>query len=228
MIMSKRIVWITIVSVCLFFFVGHALAASGVYWTKSYPLQQGQAVIHQVQVDNNALFDLHSPPGAQFALYALQIAAPGAQNCPPEAVIRSMATYISQDAFVLPRGQWCIAVYASLGSGTYYLEASSVPGLAPGPIQPPTLPPTQKPIPMIPGPVKPAPTIIPNPFKPSIQTQSPSVPGPIKPVQTIIPNPFKPVVQTQSSSVPGPLKALPNPMKSPISSVSPYSHFTFY
>jgi hypothetical protein len=128
--------------VCILCLVGHALAASGTYWTKSYPLQQGQAVIHQVQVDNSALFSLTSPPGAQFTLYAVQIPIAGAQNCPSETTIRNIAPHISQGALVLPRGQWCIEVYAFRGSGTYYLEASSVIG----PIQP-TVPP-QVPIPM--------------------------------------------------------------------------------
>jgi hypothetical protein len=111
------------------------LAASGTAWTKSYSLQQGQAVIHQVQVDSFALFDLTSPPGAQFQLYAMQIATAGAQNCPSEAAIRRQASYTSQNNFVLPKGQWCVQVYALRGSGTYYLEASSV--SAPSPIPPP-------------------------------------------------------------------------------------------
>jgi hypothetical protein len=110
-----------------------------VYWTKSYPLQQGLSVIHQVQVDSSALFSLTSPPGAQFVLYAVQIPRAGAQYCPPEAAIRGGASHISPDAFILPMGQWCIAVHAQAGRGTYYLEASSVGG--------PILPPT--PIPML-------------------------------------------------------------------------------
>ncbi|MDR2856175.1 MAG: hypothetical protein LBV40_08535 [Methanomicrobiales archaeon] len=133
---SIRFVFGLCACVCILCFVGHASAASGVYWTKSYPLQQGQAVIHQVQVDNSALFALTSPPRAQFALYAVQIPIAGAQNCPPEAAIRNMASYISQNTLVLPRGQWCVEVYAAIGSGTYFLEASSV---VTGP-SPPTAP----------------------------------------------------------------------------------------
>jgi len=126
--------------ICILCLVGHALAASGAYWTKSYPLQQGQSVIHQVQVDSSALFSLTSPPGAQFVLYAVQIPRAGAQYCPPEAAIRGGASHVSPDAFILPMGQWCIAVHAQKGRGTYYLEASSVVG---GPILPAT------PIPML-------------------------------------------------------------------------------
>ena len=144
------------VCICILCIVGCALAASGTAWTKSFPLQQGQAAIHQVQVDNFALFDLTSPPGAQFELYAMQVATAGVQSCPSEAAIRHQASYSTQNNFVLPRGQWCIAVYALRGSGTYLLEASSV--SSPGPI-----PPTTKPVPI---PIPPSP--LPEPFKVSV------------------------------------------------------------
>ena len=134
--------------ICILCLVGHASAAAGVYWTKSYPLQQGQAVVHQVQVDNSALFSLTSPPGAQFALYAIQIQRAGAQYCPPEAAIRSMASYVSPRSLVLPRGQWCIAVYAGMGSGTYFLEASSIGQIPPPPIPMSNNNPSAPPIPM--------------------------------------------------------------------------------
>jgi hypothetical protein len=104
-------------------------------------MQQGQAAIHQVQVDSFASFVLTSPPGAQFELYAVQVATAGAQSCPSEAAIRRQASYSSKNSFVLPKGQWCIAVYAFRGSGTYLLEASSVP--SPGP-----MPPVMKPVPI--------------------------------------------------------------------------------
>jgi hypothetical protein len=129
-----------LVLICLF--IACASAASGVTWTKSYNLQQGQAVIHQTQVDGYAEFTLVSPPRAQFELYATQIASAGAQSCPSEVLIRKQASYRSNTAFILPQGQWCIEVYAMAGSGTYTLYAAAAPG--PGP-----LPPTPIPVPSI-------------------------------------------------------------------------------
>ena len=154
---SVRFVFGLCACVCILSLVGHALAASGTYWTKSYPLQQGQAVIHQVQVDSSAMFKLTSPPGAQFTLYAVRVPTAGVQSCPSEAAIRSMASYISQDAFVLPRGQWCVEVHAFRGRGTYYLEASSV-------LDP--IPPAVSPIVPIPMLSKKSPVITPTPSAP--------------------------------------------------------------
>jgi len=156
------------VCICILCVVGCALAASGTAWTKSFSLQQGQAAIHQVQVDNFALFDLTSPRGAQFELYAMQVATAGVQSCPSEAAIRRQASYSTQNNFVLPKGQWCVAVYALQGSGTYHLEASSV--SSPSPI-----PPTIKPVP-IPTAPSPHPEI---PYKVSIHKAviSPSHPN---------------------------------------------------
>ena len=153
--MENRILCTSLcVAICILCITGYALAASGTAWTKSTFLQQGQGATHQVQVDNFALFDLTSPSGAQFELYAMQVVTAGVQSCPSEAAIRRQASYITKNNFVLPKGQWCIQVYALTGSGTYYLEVSSV--SSPGPI-----PPAIKPIPI--------PTVSGNPYKVSAQ-----------------------------------------------------------
>jgi len=171
------------VCICILCFIGSVSAGSGTAWTKSFFLQQGQGAIHQVQVDNFALFVLTSPPGAQFELYALQVATPGAQSCPPVGVIRQQASYRNQNSFVLPRGQWCVQVYAWRGSGTYFLEATSV--SSPGPM-PPTIRPTSFPTTF---PVKPTFTTKPTTLRPS-------------PLPTVQPKPSEPYkVSVQSAQI---------------------------
>ena len=157
--MPHKILYVLLL-ICLS--IAYASGASGVAWTKSYNLQQGQATIHQTQVDGYAEFTLLSPPRAQFELYATQIAAAGAQNCPSEAIIRKRASYRSNTAFTLPQGQWCIEVYAMAGSGTYTLYAATAPN--PGPLPP---------APISPVPIPPVPSIPPEsetPYKVSTQT----------------------------------------------------------
>jgi Ca-activated chloride channel family protein len=100
-----------------------ALAASDDVWTDN--LQQGQATIHQTQLDDYTEFTLVSPPSAQFEVYATDIASTGPQSCPSEAVIREEALYNSDTTLTLPRGEWCIEVYAASGNGTYTLYVAA-------------------------------------------------------------------------------------------------------
>jgi hypothetical protein len=102
--------------------IGYVSAASGDSWTDSGFLQHGQAVMHQIQVDNSATLKLTSTPSSRFTLYAMQVAIAGVENCPSESNVRDMAFYKSKDTIVLPSGQWCIEVYSSQGSGRYQLE----------------------------------------------------------------------------------------------------------
>lgn len=128
-------------SLCVFFCIlctiGYALAASGDPWETSGFLRRGEAAIHQIEVDGSNMLKLTYPLTARFTLYAMQTAIAGVQSCPSETALRGMAFYKSQDSLTLPRGQWCIEVYASKGSGRYYLEyATSTPKSDPPTIQP--------------------------------------------------------------------------------------------
>ena len=124
---------------CILCIIGYASLASGDPWSDSGFLQRGQAALHQVQVDNSAMFKLTSSPGSRFTLYAMQAETNDDQNCPSETAIRGMALYKSPDSLVLPSGQWCVEVYASQGSGRYYLDyVTSIPDPIPPTIQPTT------------------------------------------------------------------------------------------
>ena len=124
---------------CILCIIGYASLASGDPWSDSGFLQRGQAALHQVQVDSSAMFKLTSPPGSRFTLYAMQVETEGVQSCPSETAIRGMALFKSPDSLVLPSGQWCVEVYASQGSGKYYLEyVTPTPDPIPSTIQPTT------------------------------------------------------------------------------------------
>jgi len=102
-------------------------ASSGFYWSKSYPLSAGLAAMHEVQVDGNAQLVLHSPPGANFDLYAMHSPG-GSGSCPLETEIIMSADEttagMESDILNLESGLWCIVVYAQSGGGTCKLEAS--------------------------------------------------------------------------------------------------------
>ena len=103
--------------------------ASGPYWTKSYPLSAGLGAMHEIQVVNGAELVLHSPPGSNFDLYAMN--NPGSfGTCPSNTYIMSHAgkttTGMIFDSLILEPGLWCLVVYAEAGSGTYLLEASTL------------------------------------------------------------------------------------------------------
>ncbi len=104
-------------------------AETGPYWTKSDPLSAGLAAMHEIQVDGRAELVLHSPPGADFDLYAMRSDGPSG-SCPSEDEIMSRAEYSTEgmdsDLLVLDQGLWCLVVYARTGSGTCLLEASAV------------------------------------------------------------------------------------------------------
>lgn len=109
-------------------FIPLALATSGVYWTKSYPLSAGLGAMHEIQVENGAELVLHSPPGSNYDLYAVKNSGPFG-SCPSNNYIMSHADKstagMPDDVLLLESGLWCLIVYAQSGSGTYLLEASS-------------------------------------------------------------------------------------------------------
>ena len=104
-------------------------AASGPYWTKTYPLSAGLGAMHEIQVENGAELVLHSPPGSNYDLYALYNPRPFG-SCPSNSYIMSRATKstagMGTDVLILEPGLWCLVVYAQSGSGTYLLEASTL------------------------------------------------------------------------------------------------------
>lgn len=122
-------------------------ATSGTSWTKSYPLTQGQGVMHEVLVDCGARFDLNSPIGAGFDLYALQNTG-ASGTCPSNEYIMSHATRVARSdslgrcTMYLGSGLWCILVHARSGSGTYVLYVTRD---CAGPTPTPTLTPTPTP-----------------------------------------------------------------------------------
>ncbi len=110
-------------------FATPASAASGVFWTKSYNLYQGQAVMHEIQVDCGAQLVLTSPYTGNFDLYAIRNYG-NYGTCPSNEYIRShydkYATGNGGKAYLnLDKGLWCVLVYAKSGNGNYLLEATS-------------------------------------------------------------------------------------------------------
>lgn len=106
-----------------------AAATSGVYWTKSYNLYPGQAVMHEIKVDCGAQLVLTSPYSGNFDLYAMRNYG-SAGSCPSNEYIMThydkVAMNSGRNAYLtLESGLWCVLVYARSGSGTYLLEASS-------------------------------------------------------------------------------------------------------
>ena len=103
--------------------------ASGPYWTKSYHLSAGLGVMHEIQVVNGAELILHSPPGSNFDLYAMNNPGPFG-SCPSNTYIMSHAERstagMGSDTMILEPGLWCLVVYAQSGGGTYLLEASTL------------------------------------------------------------------------------------------------------
>lgn len=102
---------------------------SGPYWTKSYHLSAGLGAMHEIQVVNGAELVLHSPPGSNFDLYAMNNPGPFG-TCPSNSYIMSNAGKTTAgmgfDSMILEPGLWCLVVYAESGSGTYLLEASTL------------------------------------------------------------------------------------------------------
>lgn len=102
---------------------------SGPYWTKSYHLSAGLGAMHEIQVVNGAELVLHSPPGSNFDLYAMNNPGPFG-TCPSNSYIMSNAGKTTAgmgfDNIILEPGLWCLVVYAESGSGTYLLEASTL------------------------------------------------------------------------------------------------------
>ena len=145
--MPNRILYMSLCAcICILSIVGNTLAEPEDSWTESARLQRGDAAIHQVQVDDSASFELISPPGGEFKMYAMQVAIPG--GCPDETALRGMAFYSSGDRFVLPQGQWCVEVHAAKGPGRYRLNidpspASDTPSTTTVPTVQPTTPQVQ-------------------------------------------------------------------------------------
>ncbi|MDR2854883.1 MAG: hypothetical protein LBV40_01835 [Methanomicrobiales archaeon] len=113
-------------------------------------LYQGQAQVYTVSIDSYAQIYMTPPAGANFDLYALQCQGSyHGCSCPTSSYVMQYATYVSrngvgtQDVLNLPRGTWCIAVFAKLGSGSYSI--SEVSSLKPNPTKVPTRVPTAAP-----------------------------------------------------------------------------------
>ena len=152
-------------------------SAANNFGSGSAYLYQGQAQMYTVNVDTYSQIYMASPVGANFDLYALQ--CQGSYHgckCPTAAYVMQHPTFVSrngggkQEVLNLPRGTWCIAVYAKSGSGVYSI--SEVFGSKPTPtkVQPtPTKvqpkPTTAKPVP----PAKPIPPVDPGLYKQDIQ-----------------------------------------------------------
>ena len=103
-------------------------------------LHQGQAQMYTVSVDSHAQVYMTPPPGANFDLYALQCQGSfHGCTCPTSSYVMQYATYVSrngasmQEVVNLPRGTWCIAVFATSGSGVFSISEVSGPRPNPSP-----------------------------------------------------------------------------------------------
>jgi len=134
-------------------------SATNNFGSGSAYLHQGQAQVYTVNVDSYAQIYMTPPPGANFDLYTTQCQGSSyGCKCPTAAYVMQYATYVSrngvgkQEVLNLPRGTWCIAVFAQSGSGAYSISEVFGPKPTPTKVQPtPTkvqpVPPTAKPVP---------------------------------------------------------------------------------
>ena len=117
-----------------------AQASSGVTWTKSYYLSQGQGVMSEIQMDCGAQLILQSPYGSNYDIYAMRNYG-GVGSCPSNSYIMThydkITTSNGRTSYIyLEPGLWCVLVQARYGSGNYVLTASSECSNPPAPQNP--------------------------------------------------------------------------------------------
>jgi hypothetical protein len=151
----------------MFLVASPAMGASGSMWTKSYYLNQGLGVMHEIQVDCGAKLDLASPLGGNYDLYALRN-NDGPGTCGSNDYIMAHYDKISpavlgKSTMFLEPGLWCVVVQARSGNGKYLLTVTRECTI-PTPTRTPTRTPTPLPT-MTPSPT-PTPVITPTPQNP--------------------------------------------------------------
>jgi hypothetical protein len=104
-------------------------------------LQQGQTHTFTVTADSSSQIIMTPQAGANFDLYAVQCQSIMC-SCPTASYVMQFATYSSrsgvgrQESFTLPRGTWCVVVFAQSGSGTYTIYENQNPWIVPVPTAP--------------------------------------------------------------------------------------------
>jgi len=120
------------------------VAASNNFGSGSAFLHQGQTHIFTVTVDSSSQIVMTPPAGTNFDLFAVQCQSARC-TCPTASHVMQFPTFSSrngigmQESFTLPRGTWCVVVFAQFGSGTYTIFENRIP--MPMPTVNPTIPP---------------------------------------------------------------------------------------
>ena len=122
-------------------------AAANNFGSGSAYLNQGQAHMYTVSADSFSQIFMTPPAGTNFDLYALQCQGTyHGCTCPTASHVMRYASYASlngvsaQEVLNLPRGTWCIAVFAKTGSGAYSISEISGQNPKPTPTKPTTPP----------------------------------------------------------------------------------------
>jgi hypothetical protein len=115
-------------------------------------LYQGQAHVYSVTSDFSAQVYMVPPRDADFDLYARECGTSYGCSCPAASFIMQYPTYSSRngvgitETLNLPRGTWCVAVFARYGSGAYTISEIFTPTPVPYPTRTPTFVPTIPPV----------------------------------------------------------------------------------
>lgn len=124
-------------------------SAANNFGSGSAYLYQGQTQLYTVTVDSYAQIYMMPPAGANFDLYALQCQASSRGcTCPTSSYVMQYATYVSrngpgiQEVLNLPRGTWCVVVFAQSKNGVFSISEVFGPKPTPTKVPPhPTVPP---------------------------------------------------------------------------------------
>jgi hypothetical protein len=103
------------------------VAASNNFGSGAAYLFQGQTHIYTVTADSSSQIIMTPPIGTNFDLFAMQCQTSRC-SCPTASYVMQFATYASrngagmQQSVTLPRGTWCVVVFAQSGSGAYTIS----------------------------------------------------------------------------------------------------------